>query len=244
MRNLKELICIVLVMLFLPTIHVQSQVRTKVTVDGAPDEKTKGAIEAAAATFLTSCNTSFHDKKDVNLTSVAISADARKSFGELWTNTPFECREADIDRSLIEREYDHTYEIRNIPIDVEKDDKSVESEECVLVFNGSGEIEQVLFAIDSQKYAQMLAHPEDVKDLRLRQMILNFVENFRTAYNRKDIVFLEDVFSDNALIIVGRVVQQTAVSSDQYLTGIENRKVEYIRKGKMEYMRDLRYAFK
>jgi len=244
MQNPKRLINIVLLMVSLSFFQVQSQVKTKVIVEGAPDEKSKEAIETAAGNFLTNCNIAFHYKKDPDISTVAISPDAKKSFGELWTNTPFECRDAELERSLVEREFDHAYEIRNIPIDVEKDDHTVQNEECVLVFNENGEIQQVLFAIDSQKYAQMLAHPEDVKDLRLRQLILNFVENFRTAYNRKDINYLEDVFSDNALIIVGHVVQRTDVSSGQYLAGIENRKVEYEKKGKTEYIRDLRYAFK
>jgi len=41
---------------------------------------------------------------------------------------------------------------------------------------------------------------DEYTDLRCRSAILNFVENYRTAYNRKDIDLLAKVYSDDALI--------------------------------------------
>lgn len=50
-------------------------------------------------------------------------------------------------------------------------------------------------------------------DAKCRQMILNYCEHFRTAYTTKDLDFLKQVFSDNALIIVGNVVKPIANDS-------------------------------
>lgn len=47
-------------------------------------------------------------------------------------------------------------------------------------------------------------------DARRRHTILNYCEHFRTAYTTKDIDFLQQVFSDKALIIVGNVVKPIA----------------------------------
>ena len=44
-------------------------------------------------------------------------------------------------------------------------------------------------------------------DAASRRQILNYCEHLRTAYTSKDIDFLRQVFSDNALIIVGNVVK-------------------------------------
>lgn len=46
-------------------------------------------------------------------------------------------------------------------------------------------------------------------DAHCRRLILNYCEHFRTAYTTKDLDFLRQVFSDQALIIVGQVVKAT-----------------------------------
>ena len=45
------------------------------------------------------------------------------------------------------------------------------------------------------------------EDAANRTMILNYVEHLRTSYTTKDIDFLQQLFSENALIIVGHVVR-------------------------------------
>jgi len=76
---------------------------------------------------------------------------------------------------------------------------------------------------------------DKVTDLRRRQLILGFVENFRTAYNRKDIDYLDKVFSNDALIIVGRELR----SRGDGLTP----PVHYDVRTKTEYMEGLKRAF-
>ena len=39
-------------------------------------------------------------------------------------------------------------------------------------------------------------------------MILDFTERFRTAYNEHNINFLDAIFSDDALIITGKVIER------------------------------------
>lgn len=45
-----------------------------------------------------------------------------------------------------------------------------------------------------------------VTDLRRRQMILDYVEQFRTAYNQKNINFLNQVFGLKTMLTLVRVV--------------------------------------
>ena len=48
-------------------------------------------------------------------------------------------------------------------------------------------------------------------------MILNYVEHLRTSYTTNDIDFLEQLFSENAQIVVGTVVHPTPQKETNYM---------------------------
>ena len=74
-----------------------------------------------------------------------------------------------------------------------------------------------------------------------RRMILNYCEHLGTSYTTKDIDFLRQVFSDQALIIVGNVVRSADNNS---ATGIEgDEKVTFSLKTKKEYLERLEKVF-
>jgi uncharacterized protein YnzC (UPF0291/DUF896 family) len=118
--------------------------------------------------------------------------------------------------------------------------------EIAINFDKSGNIEDIYFALELHQYqAIMNGEGNEVTDLRRRQAILNFVENFRTAYNRKDIDLLAKVYSDDALIITGKVVKQTKTTDNALATsGLSQEKIEYQVKTKKEYISALRNVFK
>lgn len=78
-------------------------------------------------------------------------------------------------------------------------------------------------------------------DAENRRLILNYVEHFRTSYSTKDIDFLEQLFSENALIVVGTVINTVARSELDYLP---KEQVIYNVKSKREYLARLREVFK
>ena len=69
-------------------------------------------------------------------------------------------------------------------------------------------------------------------DAASRRQILNYCEHLRTAYTSKDIDFLRQVFSDNALIIVGNVVKTSKetgrVSADSRVSYALHTKRDYL----------------
>lgn len=69
-------------------------------------------------------------------------------------------------------------------------------------------------------------------DATHRRQILNYCEHLRTAYTTKDIDFLRQVFSDDALIIVGSVVRQTKegakVGADSRVSYALHTKADYL----------------
>ena len=88
-------------------------------------------------------------------------------------------------------------------------------------------------------YMNVVRDNKEITDLRRRQLILDYVEQFRTSYNQKDLNFLEAIFSDDALIITGNVIRRK--SGD----GIHlPDKIIYKKQTKAEYLSKLRLVFK
>lgn len=82
--------------------------------------------------------------------------------------------------------------------------------------------------------AKIMQGKLDETDAKRRRVILNYCEHFRTAYTTKDIDFLRQVFSDQALIIVGHVVKEkkggTPVSGDARVTYALHTKRDYLQR--------------
>jgi predicted nucleic acid-binding protein len=100
-----------------------------------------------------------------------------------------------------------------------------------------------MIALEEHRYLDVINAQISVKDFHRRQAIIDFVENFRTAYNRKDIKLLNSVFSDKALIITGKVITEKPNSDMDRLT-LRNNKVVYIKQTKQEYIQKLNSIFK
>ena len=77
-------------------------------------------------------------------------------------------------------------------------------------------------------------------DKATRQMILDYVERLRESYSLKDINFIEQVFSDHALIITGKVILENSSENSQYLP---QEKVIYNLRNKQQYISKLRQVF-
>ena len=101
----------------------------------------------------------------------------------------------------------------------------------------------VAIAIEMHRYDEIMAEKSSDIDYARRQVIIDFVENFRPAYNRKDLKLLTSVFSDKALIITGKLVSEKPNSDIDRLT-LNNNKVVYIKQTKQEYLRNLSNVFK
>lgn len=88
---------------------------------------------------------------------------------------------------------------------------------------------------------KVLAGKLSETDAENRRMILNYVEHLRTSYTTKDIDFLEQLFSEEALIIVGKVIRNAPKREGQYLL---QEQVQYNVKSKRAYLDRLKILFK
>ncbi len=67
------------------------------------------------------------------------------------------------------------------------------------------------------------------------------MEYYKTAYCLKNVEFVQNVFADNALIIIGNVLKQDKPIENMYKK-LDN--VEYIRLSKQEYVERLKLVFR
>jgi hypothetical protein len=77
-----------------------------------------------------------------------------------------------------------------------------------------------------------------------RLTLLTFLEDYRTAYCLRDIKYIENVFADDAYIIVGTQLKNSTVkATDGVVLNLPAETVRYQTKTKNEYITDLRRSF-
>ena len=220
-----------------------AQYATEVTIRGVNRELDHiRQMEQHASRFLTEATRARVAQDRVRLADGSASPSFEHTVNQIWETSPFDTPETAIEARLVRRP--NGYELRDLPMRLYVSADSVIQESGVLIFTREGRLEELYFGINERRYAQLLSEGRTVEDIRRRQLILDFVENFRTAYNRRDLSFLEQVFSDQALIIVGRVVERQQDSADLLgTTGRSEQEIEYIRRTKGEYLERLRSVF-
>ena len=114
----------------------------------------------------------------------------------------------------------------------------------VFTVTSMGLVDEVRFAIEQFHYQEIIKEGEKLQDFAYRQQILQFIEIFRTAYNRKDLDFLKKVYSDDALIIVGRVLQVKEGEKDILENShLSKDRIQFIKLSKSEYIERLDVIF-
>lgn len=165
---------------------------------------------------------------------------------ELLLNTGFKVTKEIVETDLLIQR-DNLYEIRGIEVIIDSAKNSGRTDndrELVLIFNRNGELLSVRFALEKTRYQKVMRYSVDLTDELRRKQILAYVEQFRTAYNRKDISYIETQFSDKALIITGVKIQKDdkdAIQAKKSEIGEDN--YEYLTQTKKEYITRLKNIF-
>lgn len=164
---------------------------------------------------------------------------AKKSIAAIWAVTPFVCKEDTIEeRCWILK--DGTMMVSHIPLVMMPEGETFglgEYQEAVVEFDRNGKMTDFRFAI-SPHLGLSMEHC-GVAELEKAAVIKRSLEKFRTAYCQKDIKTIEAMFSDDALIITGKVIG-TQPSKD---IKVKSYKVEYTKQTREQYIRNLKRAF-
>jgi hypothetical protein len=241
---------LIVCLLFCIVVHpAGAQYETKVSlISGAPNQQIKAAMEKNGSLLLTEFNNAQGQKRSLSLKEIAMDKSVPSlpnSLYSMWAVCPFRCDELEIvERCLETYSGGGGYQIRNIPVVMEPGpeggiDPNNKYQELVLNFDRSGNLRSVTFALESSWYKSLMdGDGKEVTDLRERTMVVEFVEQFRTAYNRKDLSFLQDIYSDDALIITGKVER-----GGPGLEAKDNSMITYISQTKKEYLKRLEKVF-
>ena len=227
--------------------HAQLDVVRFTIQDGISDPALKAGIEKSASVLLSTLNsTVIAGKSKVKFdkeNEVFFTKDGKKCLDEMWASSAMMCPVSQVTEKGITMQ-DGMVQVRNIPITVLAADDDNCEQELVLCFNGNGQIDNIMIALEEHRYLDVINAQISVKDFHRRQAIVDFVENFRTAYNRKDIDYINNVFSDNALIITGKVVKIDKKKQDLTAQSLNNEQIQYQKSTKEEYINNLKKCFK
>jgi hypothetical protein len=227
-------------LVILMTTSANAQFSTKVTLSGISDNALKARIENNSSSFLTEINGAFSKKQKPKINNQIITDEAAKSLLFMWEMSPFRSYETDLIENIVGKP-SGGFEIRNIPVFLPNAAKDNQYQEIALVINKQGLIDNIYFTLESMRYNELLSSGNDVTELRRRKIILDFVENFKTSYNRKDISYLATVFSEDALIVTGKVVKVAEKdASNQFLS---KEAIIYQKQTKAEYLSRLKTIF-
>lgn len=117
-------------------------------------------------------------------------------------------------------------------------------EDVVFTFDKSGMIENLAFGLGNTAADDILN--KGVWSENARMALMNFLENYKTAYGLKRLDYIRSVFDDDAVIIVGNVVRSATLTKDKE-TGratINNNKIiKKNRYTKDQYLNNLKNCF-
>lgn len=112
-------------------------------------------------------------------------------------------------------------------------------EDVVFTLNKKNKITNITFGLSKQSVDDISSNTFWSEKTRVE--LINFMENYKTAYALKRLDYIENIFSDNALIITGSVVKVKPSAEFQYSN---NQIVRYNRMSKEQYLRNLQHCFK
>lgn len=229
------------VLLMMTTVAMADGATFKIS-EGVVDAATKAKMESNVTLMMSLFKSAAdEEQKKLKLSKDNFTPEAIKDVELMWKTSAMSCPPVSIMSRCLKTATG--YQVRGIPVDMIEADQEESRQELTVDFTPSGLISGVSISIDLQRYEEIMGQKESDLDYARRQIIVDFVENFRTAYNRKDIDLLNSVFSDKALIITGKVVKEKP-NSDLTRMTLNNNKVVYIKQSKEQYIANLTRVFK
>lgn len=118
-------------------------------------------------------------------------------------------------------------------------------EDLVFTFDNSGKISNIAFGLGQKAENDILG--KGVWAETARKAIMDFLENYKTAYALKRLDYIKTIFDDNAVIITGHVVRRgnpVMTKNPEGVATISNNSIiKYNRQTKDEYIRNLAKTF-
>lgn len=116
-------------------------------------------------------------------------------------------------------------------------------EDVTFTFNKDQQIESVAFGLDKAARDDIFNRDAAAWNDSVRMVIATFLENYKTAFALKRLDYIQSIFDDDAIIIVGHVTKPAKKGGDgtKY---VDNQLVKYTRQDKQTYLANLEKSFK
>lgn len=238
---MKKIYSIIIVLCLSGTCSLFAQDAVQLVIRDGIEGSLKTKIEATSTALLSEINAAFKQNRSLNTAHLNMTQQAREGLAALWENVHFYCDDEEVVQSCLNAS--GGYQVRQIPLMLRPDDKAAmaddDYQEGVINFDGNGTITRFNLTISTNIYQNVMKRGKTVEEVERRQQILAYVEHFRTAYNEQDLLFLDRIFSDDALIITGTVTEVKKTDG----SGITYNKVSYKKQNKAEYLARLKKSF-
>ena len=235
---MKRLSLLIVGLMLMSTTLTAQTVNVKLKPDASyNNQRVVSTMESNLSQVLTEINAAQREGRPLDLNNMPMNDFAKNGLRMLWANIYFYCD----DEYVVDRlwNFKDGFMARSIPMIITPEGEEFGSgifQEAVVEFDTKGLISDFRFAMDAA-VGESMEQGGDAVDMERRMQILAYCDRFRTAYNTRDIAFLEQVFSDDALIITGKVV--VAWQGDM----APRPSVTYRKYDKAQYLNNLRRAF-
>jgi hypothetical protein len=175
---------------------------------------------------------------------VKVSEDFKMKLRGVWANASLSCPSRTVNEILINTTEASTfgkgYQVRNIPLTKSGREDGTKGEERLAVyFDYAGKVIDFNFEASKLNRFEMKLNPSSPIEEGRIKTIEFFLENYKTAYNLKNIKDIEEYLSPFALIITGQVVKRAP--SDRNRFGQEE--VIYTSRDRDEYIKNIARIF-
>ena len=119
-----------------------------------------------------------------------------------------------------------------------KGNKRVFTEDVVFYMNDKAKVCEVAFALEQAAVSDIMNREQWNGDARYT--MVHFLETYKTAYALKRLDYISSIFSNEALIITGRVVKGTGQTE---MNPAKPAHIKYVRQTKEQYIKNLRQCF-
>lgn len=118
-------------------------------------------------------------------------------------------------------------------------------EDVVFTFDKNQKIDCIAFGLDQKAKQDIMKR--GAWTIEARQTIMQFLENYKTAYALKRLDYLKTIFDDDAVIIVGHVAERTTAitkSKEGPMTFKRNKYIVRTQYSKEQYLKNLAACFR
>lgn len=244
LNKMKKIFFIAVLSFMFSMVSAQNNVDFEIA-DGLSNATLRTRMEQQVSKLLTAINTAESNGRNVNFNGIDIDDMASHSIVMLWGNVRFRTLDDEIVTNCIRLGCGQFsgWQVRNIEVEMKPLDETYKEnkiQEVSIDFDKNGRIVDFNFTLGINQYMRIIKEGEELDDLDRRMQILHYVEQFRNAYNQKDINFMDAVFSEDALIITGKVIRRVPNELQIRSTRPE---IQYTKQSKQQYLANLKRVF-